>query len=402
MPADSTAPRTPSIVLLGVASGLSVFGMAIVVPSMASIADRFDADFASVQFVISMYLFGLASAQPVSGFLCDRLGRRPVLLTGFAVFVAASLLCAYATTLEMLIVGRFLQAIGVSVGTVATRAILRDTRSDEGLAEAMSWIAAIMGVAPVLAPVFGGYLDVTLGYSSIFLLTAGAGGVVLLGMLLRLDETLPADDGRVELRRLMSGYRVLLTSTEFMGFTFIYAFVQGTFFSFLAIGAPYFETAFGIGAERFGLIWGVLAVAYIAGASSGARLTASLGAARVMQLSVSLLLISGLLMLALVWPEPATPLRVLLPLGLMMFVAGAATPGAMAGAVRPHPSIAGTASGLSSAIGLVFGGAFSIAAGLVFDAGIRPIALLMFGSCVLTALGWMLARRGLRNQSSSV
>ena len=72
--------RAPSVMLLGVASGLSVFGMAIIVPSTNSIADQYDAGFATVQFVVSAYLFGLAVAQPVSGVLCDHFGRRPVML----------------------------------------------------------------------------------------------------------------------------------------------------------------------------------------------------------------------------------------------------------------------------------------------------------------------------------
>ena len=95
--------KAPSLALLGIASGLSPFGMAIIVPAVHTLSTKFDAEFSAVQFVVSAYLFGLAAAQPVMGYFCDRIGRRPVMLAGFTVFVAASLLCAFAETLNQLI-----------------------------------------------------------------------------------------------------------------------------------------------------------------------------------------------------------------------------------------------------------------------------------------------------------
>ncbi len=377
--------------MLGIASGLSVFGMTIAIPAISAIATHFDADFGAVQFVISAYLFGLAIAQPVSGFLCDRFGRRRVMLSGFLLFVIASAACAFSPTLDLLIVSRFLQATGVSVGTVATRAILRDTRDDEQMAQAMSWIAAAMGLAPIAGPIFGGLVEAAFSFEWIFALTALMGVVVYAGMYLRLDETLPREHAAPAVGNLLSGYATLLRSPQFVGYTLIYAFVQGTFFSFLAIGAPHFESAFDIDAKTFGIIWGLMAITYVIGATFAANMLPRLGADGVMRLSMILLIAGGLLMLFVVYKLTLTPFRLLFPLGIMMVVAGSATPGAMAGAVRFHPAIAGTASGFSSAIGLVLGGSFTIIAGNLYTGDIEPIAIMMFSCCCAAALSWLLA-----------
>ena len=361
--------RRPPLLLLGIASSLSPFGMAVIVPAMNSIALRYDAGLPSVQFVISAYLFGLAAAQPVMGHLCDRFGRRPVMLAGFAVFVFASFACALATSLELLIGARFLQAVGTSAGTVASRAILRDTCDGDDLATGMSYIAAAMGAAPIVAPIMGGLIDTHATLPWVFVATAAIGALVLLSMLLRLPETLPPNSPRPDGRRLFSNYGVLLGSRAFLGNTFLYGFIQGSFFCFLAVGATYFLSTYGMGSQTFGIVWGAMAIAYVIGAAAGAQLTGRIGGSRLIKASVvlSLATATGLVGLSLSEPVP------------------------MAGAIRPHPDMAGTASGLSSATGLVLSGLFTVGTGLIYTGPFLPVALLVLLACSLAAGGWLLA-----------
>ena len=219
------------------------------------------------------------------------------------------------------------------------------------------------------------------------------GAFVFLAMRSKLDETLSPKNSPANPRELAANYGTLLGSPHFVGFTLIYGFMQGAFFSFLAVGAPFFQSQFGIGAATFGVVWGMLAVAYVAGAAVGGRMTPIVGSRTVMQWSVVLLLLAGILMLWVSRLDTLTPLIVLSPLGLMMMIAGSGTPGAMAGAVRYHPTMAGTASGLSSAIALVLGGSFTITSGLLYDSTLAPIAGLIFFACVAAAASWLLAGR---------
>ena len=367
--------------------------MAVVVPAMAAIGSHFAAGASQTQFVISAYLFGLGLAQPLSGFLCDRLGRRPVVLVGFTLFVIASFACALAEQLPQLVALRFLQAVGVSVGTVASRAVIRDTRDAEGSAEAISYISAAMGVAPIVAPILGGWLISVSGFQLVFVATGIMGGIVLIWMMLRLSETLSKDQPRKRLRDSFSAYPELLKSRVFVGYTLTYGFVQGSFFSFLAVGANVFETSLGIGARQFGLIWGCMAVTYVGGATLSGRLTRRLGARRILKFNVLIGLVTGWGLLYWVWRHDLTLMSLALPLALLMATSGAVIPGAIAGAVNYRPDIAGTSSGLSSSLGILLGGGFTILSGVVYESDFEPIAALMALSSTLTALSWLMVHR---------
>lgn len=386
----------PPLLLLGIASGLSPFGMAVIVPAMNSIAETYEASLASVQFVISAYLFGLATAQPVMGYLCDRFGRRRVMASGFGIFVIASLACAFTPTLEFLIAARFLQAVGTSAGTVASRAILRDTCHGDEMAMAMSYIAAAMGAAPVVAPIMGGFLDAYWSTESIYVGTALIGTGVLVAVLLRLPETLAHDAPRPDASRLMHNYSVLLRSRSFLGYTFLYGFIQGSFFCFLAVGAAYFLDAYAMDSQSFGVVWGVMAVAYVIGATAGAKLTERVGSANLLRSSVLLSILAAASLIVFSANEPMPIGTVIGPLFLLMVLSGTTTPGAMAGAIRPHPDMAGTASGLSSATGLVLSGSFTVFAGLIYAGAFRPVALLITSATLLAAGGWYLATTAAR------
>jgi len=275
---------------------------------------------------------------------------------------------------------------------VASRAILRDTRSGDKMAEAMSYIAATMGIAPVVAPIVGGAVDANFGFQWIFIVTAVLGLVVFLGMLVHMTETLNRDYPTPRWGQWLSAYGMLLCSRSFMGYTLVFGFVQGSFFAFIAIGAVYFANQYGIGSSSFGTLWGILAVTYIIGASLGARTTRLIGSHRVVSTAVLIGLVAGsTLPLFSLSTEPSL-VQLLLPMGALMMVSGATTPGAMAGAISAHPEIAGTASGLSSALGLLVGGGFTVIAGLIYRGAFFPVALLMFAACIATALSCWLAQ----------
>lgn len=391
-PSGAASPRAVNIWLLSLASALSPFGMVVVVPTLGALARDFDISFAEAQFLISAYLFGLGASQPFSGLLCDRLGRRPVLLGGFVVFVLASIGCALADSMSGLVLLRFLQAVGVSVGTVASRAIVRDTHDEAGTARALATIAAAMGVAPVIAPVIGGLVAELAGPQAVFLVSAGLGALAWLSILGRLEETRPP--GVLEASRtahLADDYRQLLGSRIFMGYTLMFGFVQGGFFCFLAVGAAVFEADLGMGPREFGLVWGLMAIAYVAGAALANPLTAKLGMRRVIYLGLALTLLAGWGTYVAVAGFGVHFYTLVPMLALLTSASGLVIPGSMAGAVSYRPEIAGTSSGLSSAMGLVLSGAFSICAGVLYGGDFTPVALLMGVAATLTAVtGWMI------------
>jgi len=394
--------KKPSNLLLGVASGISPFGMAIAIPTIESFAQLYQAPYSTVQFIISAYLLGLASSMPLVGFLSDKIGRRPVLISGLILFVIASIFCSTTDSLNSLIFWRVIQGIGASVGSVMARAMIRDVSNASETARSLSRVTAIMGISPMIAPVIGG-----IGYqifgnpNGIFIITAAIGILVLTAILLLLPETRNAALIESTSKEPWSDkYRYLLGSKVFVGSSLIYAFTTGAFFAILAVASTVFYNDLGIDSAGFGFIWSGLTILYTVSAFTAGTLSSKYGLMKVLLVGVLLNVIAGLLFYSLVKVFDVTLISVIVPLVIMFFAHGYIVPMSLAQAVSARPEIAGSSSGLSSALGLVIGGMFSVLSGLVFDGRLLPIALIVSASTILCGLSYFMVLSGKRKNTA--
>ena len=394
--------KKPSNLLLGVASGISPFGMAIAIPTIESFAQLYQAPYSTVQFIISAYLLGLASSMPLVGFLSDKIGRRPVLISGLILFVIASIFCSTTDSLNSLIFWRVIQGIGASVCSVMARAMIRDVSNASETARSLSRVTAIMGISPMIAPVIGG-----IGYqifgnpNGIFIITAAIGILVLTAILLLLPETRNAALVESASKEPWSDkYRYLLGSKVFVGSSLIYAFTTGAFFAILTVASTVFYNDLGIDSAGFGFIWSCLTILYTVSAFMAGTLSSKYGLMKVLLVGVLLNIIAGLLFYSLVKVFDVTLISVIVPLVVMFFAHGYIVPMSLAQAVSARPEIAGSSSGLSSALGLVIGGMFSVLSGLVFDGRLLPIALIVSASTILCGLSYCLVLSGKRKNTA--
>ena len=394
--------KKPSNLLLGVASGISPFGMAIAIPTIESFAQLYQAPYSTVQFIISAYLLGLASSMPLVGFLSDKIGRRPVLLSGLVLFVIASIFCSTTDSLNSLIFWRVIQGIGASVGSVMARAMIRDVSNASETARSLSRVTAIMGISPMIAPVIGG-----IGYqifgnpNGIFIITAAIGILVLTAILLMLPETRNAAVVESANKEPWSDkYKYLLGSKVFVGSSLIYAFTTGAFFAILTVASTVFYNDLGIDSAGFGFIWSCLTILYTVSAFMAGTSSSKYGLMKVLLVGVLLNIIAGLLFYSLVKVFDVTLISVIVPLVVMFFAHGYIVPMSLAQAVSARPEIAGSSSGLSSALGLVIGGMFSVLSGLVFDGRLLPIALIVSASTILCGLSYFMVLSGKRKNTA--
>jgi DHA1 family bicyclomycin/chloramphenicol resistance-like MFS transporter len=160
------------------------------VPSMPDIGRLLGASAAEVQLTLSSYLLGFAIGQIIYGPVSDRYGRKPVLLTALVLFCAASLACAAAPSIEMLIAARALQALGGAGAIVLARAIVRDLYAGERAGRELSRMGAIMAIAPVGAPLIGGVVQTLFGWRANFIVVVGVGLVATVIAWCSLPETL--------------------------------------------------------------------------------------------------------------------------------------------------------------------------------------------------------------------
>ncbi|UXN72670.1 MFS transporter [Devosia sp. A8/3-2] len=172
------ASAPPSLTTLIVITATSTVTLNMIVPSLTNIARDLEADYAPVSLAPGGYLAVTAAVQLGVGPLADRIGRRPVLLVALAVFTLASLGCAMAQNVWMLLAFRMLQAAVVS-GYVLSLAIVRDTNEGGDAARLLGRISMAMALAPMLGPMLGSVLDAAFGWRMIFVLYAVAGAGLL-------------------------------------------------------------------------------------------------------------------------------------------------------------------------------------------------------------------------------
>lgn len=386
-------PKPDSFVVVALLTLLVAFGALstdLYLPSLPTLVTAFDTDIATVQLTLSMFLAGFAVSQLVLGPLSDRFGRRPVLMLGMAIFVASSIFCALATSIEALILGRFFQAFGASCGPVLGRAVVRDVYGRERAAQVLAYMAMAMAVAPMVGPVIGGFLTSLFGWPANFWALAGVGTVAGLGVLLLLQETnRHKDPTATRPAFLVRNYAALLRHRLFLGYALAVAWAYGGLFAFISGSSHVFMGPLGLTEVQFGLAFACTVSGYMVGGFLSGRLTLRVGLTRMIGIGGLICLGSGLAILI----QAATGLLTVpgLVAGFFLYLVGSALvlPNAMAGGVAPFPTMAGLASALLGFFQMAFAAFLGIAVGLMAD----PSGLSMAAAIALGGLGVVLTHR---------
>lgn len=385
------SPR-PSLGILIAVTALGPMALNIFIPSMPGMTSVFGVDYGTIQLTLTLYLFGIAGAQLFMGPLSDRFGRRPVLLAGIGLFLAGSLGAALAQSIAMLIVARVVQAIGGCAGLVLGRAIVRDTHSREESASMIGYITMAMVVAPMMAPLIGGYLDQWFGWRSTFFAVLAVGGIVLALAARLLHETHHDRRLGVGPLEMLGGFAVLLRDRAFAGYAVNVSFTTAVFFAFLA-GAPYIMIqVMERPSSEYGLYFMLNAVSYMAGNFASGRLATRVGAERMIFTGSLLALIGVSLLAALAVGTTMIPLFLFAPVMFVGVANGLSLPSATASAISVRPDLAGTASGLVGCLQMMVGGLATLLVGHLQDDTVFPMVAVMSGAAIIAFLGYVLAR----------
>lgn len=334
------------------------------VPLIPLLSVSFDRNIGDLQYLISIYVIGLAISQPLVGMIADRIGKRPVLLTGFTLFVVSSAALMLATTLQQMIALRFLQAVGVGAGTVIARSMIRDHLAPDEALKAFALLTAAMGFTPVIAPILGGLFATKAGISSVFALMAALGLLLLFWCL----KSIPKESAEVRQgqRVTLRGYRSLLVSGIFWGHACAFGFIQGMFFTLLSTGGALFNQQFGMSMTTFGGVWGVLSLTYVVGSFLISH-SAKLGTPTWQRAAVIAMLMVSLSAPALLLFGGLTLFGILAPVACSMLLSGILTPATLYGSVNAIPKYSGSAAGLSSAVGMSMAALFSYLGALAYE-----------------------------------
>lgn len=366
----------PHIITLVLIAGLGAMNMTAILPSLPAMTAHFDTTYGVMQLAVSGYLLVTAGLQLLIGPLSDRYGRRSVVIGSIAIFLIATIGCLLAPTAEVFLFFRMVQAT-VAAGLVLSRAIVRDMVPQDEAASMIGYVTMGMALVPMVAPMIGGALDEAFGWQATFwfLTLAGAG----IGFLVLRDLGETASGEGKSFAAQFRDYPELFRSRRFWGYVFTAAFASGAFFAFLG-GAPLVATeVYGLTTFWAGVGFGAPAIGYAFGNFLSGRYSVRFGINWMIRTG-AIVSTAGLLVATLIALFGFS--NAVLFFTFCTFVGlgnGMIIPNSSAGMLSVRPHLAGTASGLGSAIMIGGGAGLSAFAGVVlkWGGGSLPLLILM-------------------------
>ncbi|WP_242108256.1 multidrug effflux MFS transporter [Luteimonas aquatica] len=386
-----TASTIPTRRLAMLLAGLAMFGpfsIDTIFPAFPQIGAQFGADKLVMQQTISAYLIAYAAMSVVHGPLSDALGRRRVILTGLVVYALASVGCALATDLTMLLAFRVLQGLSAGVGLIVGRAVIRDVLHGDDAQRLMSQVSMIFGIAPAIAPIIGGWLLGWGRWPMIFWFLVAFALLLIATTSLWLPETHPKP-ARLPLRPgpLLRGYLAIFVNPRFQRLAAAGAFNFAALFLYIASAPAFVLDLLKLNERQFAwffvpMIGGMMLGAFLsgraAGRMSGARLAgigfACCGAA-----------VTANILYSAFAPQPSIPWAVL-PVMLNSFGVALVFPILTLAILDMYPRQRGSASSLQAFTGLTMN---ALVAGVLSPLLSDHALHLALGAGVFALLGWL-------------
>lgn len=360
--------------LLAVLTSLGPLSTDMYLPSLPNIGDYFHRTAPDVQMTLSAFLIGFAAGQIIYGPLSDKHGRKPVLLGGLALFTLATIACALATNLEMLIVARFFQALGASGPIVLARSMVRDLYALDRAGRELARMGMYMGLVPAIAPVLGGLVEDMAGWRANFWLISLCAVATTAMVVLTLPETLKQKSAApLSFGRILRTYGELLGHAGFRAYIALVCCTYGGLFAYLSGVSFVLQKIYGLSPRAFGFAFGIGVAGYILGTILAQRLISRLGIEGTIRLGVVGMAAGGVLMLVATLFGPGHYLEVMLPMAVYLCGVGLALPQTQAGAMMPFPHKAGAASSLLGLSQMSFAAVFGIGIGHAVEKGAWPL-----------------------------
>lgn len=388
-------PSTATVVALAAVTALGPLATDMYLPAMPAMAEALTTGPDRIQLTLSLYMAGFALAQLVCGPISDRFGRRPVMIAGLSLFLAASLLCAWAPSVEWLLVGRFLQAFGGAAGPVLARASVRDIHGPIEAGRILSYMASTMALAPALAPVVGAGLLLFFGWESVFVLLALYAAVMLAVLIFMLPEPLAKERRQsIHPKTVLANFRLLLTQRAFIGYTLVNAAAFSGLFAYLSGSSFVLIEYLGVAPTLYGVLFTLIVAGFFFGTLVSGRYSHRLGRDRLVTLGSVICATGGVVMAGLATVGVHHPWAVVGPHMVFMLGVGILMPQTMAGALAPNPQCAGAASSLFGFLQMTIAAVVGGLVGQFHDGSSRTMALTIGLMGLLALLShWLLVRR---------
>lgn len=381
-----------TLVLTFILAGLAMLGAFAIdtfLPSFPAIAHQFSISMAMVQQALSVYLLAFAVMSLFHGTLSDSFGRRPVILASLLLFTAASIGAALAPGFSWLLFFRVLQGLSAGAGRVIGQAIVRDRFSGPAAQRLMSHIIMVFGLAPAIAPVIGGYLQVTFGWRSIFVFLTALGLILFIACHRFLQESLP-QESRIRFHpvTLAENYWSAIRHPQFLARTLASGFAFGGLALYISSAASFVINILHLPETAFAWLFAPVIGGMVLGSALGGRLAHRVKPTVVLRYGFASMAIAAIVNLLYNRFFPAAIPWAVLPVMLYTFGLGLSMPAMSLMTIDLFPKLRGLAASLLSFVQmLIFSLISGVIAPMLFDSAFK-LAEGVFGCYVLAIVCW--------------
>ena len=365
------------VITLGLLTGIAALTVDISLPAIPAMVDALSTSMSRGQQIVGIFMAGMAVGQIPSGLLSDRVGRMPVLFVGMSIFSIAAIVAAAASSIEVMLVARFVQGFGAASAVVLSRAIVRDVASGQAAARLMSLMTMIFTAAPVIAPSIGALLIAQWGWRAPFIVIAICAVLLLLSIRSNIVEThLPHTDGH-PLRQLINSFREFFSHRQSIFALLLVVLLPAGFMSIITTSAALAVEIYSFSVQQYGLIFACAGIAILIGAGLNRMLVTRYSTFQLIGLGALLTGISGTSLLLIAWMNGAAFWWLWLSVCTFMFTVAILIPNATVLALDPLPKIAGVASSIIGTLQNISGAASALFAASIYDSSVRNSVIIM-------------------------
>lgn len=367
------------ILILGSIAALGPFTVDMYLPAFPAIAEDLSTSLKVMSYTLTSYFLGISIGQLIYGPIIDKYGRKPPLLIGLAIYSVASFCLIFSPNIDTMIVLRFVQALGASVGMVASMSIVRDIFKGKEIAKMLTNIMLVMGVAPVIAPTLGGLFLDYFKWEAIFFFLFAISALVLIAVYFLLKETTGYQpDVKLRLGSSIKNYYKTLQNKAFTKFTISGSMAMGFLFCYIASIPFIFMTWYEVSQQNFGLLFGMNAFGLILGSQINRILLKKFNLIDITNVVFVIMLVVMLGLLIAFYITTVNLVAFAITIFFIMFLIGFLNPNSMALAMDNVDENIGLASALNGSFRMASGALASAGIAILFDGTPMPFVWFIF------------------------
>lgn len=348
------------------------------------------ADNSQLQLIVTTIFLGLGLGELLFGTLSDSFGRKRIVYIGVSVFILASIVVIFAPTLEIFLLGRVFQGIGLSAARSVSIAIIRDTYSGNRMARIMSFMMTIFTLVPMIAPLLGQFILNHFNWQTIFYFQLVFIGITLIWFVFRQQETLP-ESKRIPISKHLftNGLKAFFKQQQSVIYTVISGVLQGSFIAYLGLSQHIFQVQYEM-VEAFPYIFGGLAFAFGIAAFSNGFLVIKYGMLKIINSSLYIFILTSLTYILLFATAPNPSITILISFLFVQFLSFGFLFGNLSSvAMQPIGHIAGIGASIYSFISIILAVGVAFFIGKYTDESALP---LFVGFLVIGIVAFILVR----------